>query len=110
MAAAKATATYNFGQALPSMESKAALASCWGITTDHQCDLSVTLQCKKARGRKLCWNSTIAMVRPSEGLPPGQPAKTGSPVLSQRPGFFNSQLEQKGGAEADATINLSVVM
>ena len=104
---------HNFGQAVPSMESKAALASCWGITTDHQCDLSVTLQCKKARGRKLCWNSPSELncdVRPSGGPPLGQPAKRGSPVLSQRPGFFNSQLEQKGGAEADATITLSVVM
>jgi hypothetical protein len=102
---------HNFGQALPSMESKAALASCWGITTDHQCDLSVTLQCKKARGRKLCWNSPSEFeLRWFEGPPPGKPAKRGSPVLSQRPGFFISQLEQKGGAEADATINLSVVM
>ena len=95
---------HNFGQAAPSMESKAALASCWGITTDHQCDLSVTLQCKKARGRKLCWNS------PSEfelrwlgrlGEPLRDSLQDGeAPVLSQRPGFFNSQLEQKGGAEA----------
>ena len=92
---------HNFGQALPSMESKAALASCWGITTDHQCDLSVTLQCKKARGRKLCWNS------PSEfelrwlgrlGDPSGTACKKGKPGFVPKAGLlqFPARAKRRG--------------
>ena len=87
------------GRHFRAWRSKAALASCWGITTDHQCDLSVTLQCEK-RGV----GSYVGTLRfelrwlGRRGTPSGTACKKGKPGFVPKAGLlqFPARAKRRG--------------